>query len=102
MSSLYDSRPNCLSPSHSLYTQCLRRYRDTREALSHLVNVGKYFCTFPVILFSHAHTHTHTRFSSHSSTLSLTLFEPMEVTSKIYLLKAKHLSDSFSTQCLRR
>ena len=32
--------------------QCLRRYRDTREAFPHLVNAGKYSTTFFVVIFS--------------------------------------------------
>ena len=35
-----------------LKLQCLRRYRDTREAFPHLVNAGKYSTTFFVVIFS--------------------------------------------------
>lgn len=34
------------------FAQCLRRYRDTKEAFPHLVNAGKYSTTFFVVLFS--------------------------------------------------
>jgi len=32
-----------LMPFYWRFMQCLRRYRDTREAFPHLVNAGKYF-----------------------------------------------------------
>ncbi len=41
----------CL-PAWFRFAQCLRRYRDTREAFPHLVNAGKYSTTFFVVLFS--------------------------------------------------
>ena len=39
-------------PAWFRFAQCLRRYRDTREANPHLVNAGKYSTTFFVVLFS--------------------------------------------------
>jgi len=42
---------NCL-PAWFRFAQCLRRYRDSREAFPHLVNAGKYSTTFLVVLFS--------------------------------------------------
>ncbi|KAG5460673.1 MAG: EXS family-domain-containing protein, partial [Olpidium bornovanus] len=36
--------------------QCLRRYRDTRQAFPHLVNAGKYTTSITVVLFSAAMT----------------------------------------------
>ncbi len=39
-------------PAWCRFMQCLRRYRDTREAFPHLVNAGKYSTTFFVVLFS--------------------------------------------------
>lgn len=41
----------CL-PAWFRFAQCLRRYRDTREAFPHLANAGKYASTFFVVLFS--------------------------------------------------
>lgn len=41
----------CL-PAWFRFMQCLRRYRDTKEAFPHLVNAGKYSTTFLVVLFS--------------------------------------------------
>jgi hypothetical protein len=41
----------CL-PAYLRFAQCLRRYRDTREAFPHLANAGKYTTTFLVVLFS--------------------------------------------------
>jgi hypothetical protein len=42
---------NCL-PAWFRFAQCLRRYRDTKEAFPHLVNAGKYSSTFLVVLFA--------------------------------------------------
>jgi len=42
---------SCL-PAWFRFAQCLRRYRDTKEAFPHLVNAGKYSATFFVVLFS--------------------------------------------------
>lgn len=41
----------CL-PAWWRFAQCLRRYRDTKEAFPHLVNAGKYASSFLVMLFS--------------------------------------------------
>lgn len=41
----------CL-PAWFRFAQCLRRYRDTREAFPHLANASKYATTFFVVLFS--------------------------------------------------
>ncbi|XP_058806050.1 xenotropic and polytropic retrovirus receptor 1 homolog [Phymastichus coffea] len=40
---------NCL-PAWFRFAQCLRRYRDSREAFPHLVNAGKYATTFLVVI----------------------------------------------------
>lgn len=50
---IYGIRPiiACL-PAWFRFAQCLRRYRDTRNAFPHLVNAGKYSTTFFVVLFS--------------------------------------------------
>ena len=42
---------SCL-PAWFRFAQCLRRYRDTREAFPHLLNAGKYSTTFVAVLFS--------------------------------------------------
>ncbi|XP_032309398.1 xenotropic and polytropic retrovirus receptor 1 [Drosophila ananassae] len=42
---------NCL-PAWFRFAQCLRRYRDSREAFPHLVNAGKYSTTFMVVIFA--------------------------------------------------
>jgi xenotropic and polytropic retrovirus receptor 1 len=42
---------NCL-PAWFRFAQCLRRYRDSREAFPHLVNAGKYSTTFLVVIFA--------------------------------------------------
>nr|CAD7256647.1 unnamed protein product [Timema shepardi] len=49
----YIVRPivNCL-PAWFRFAQCLRRYRDSKEAFPHLANAGKYSTTFAVVIFS--------------------------------------------------
>ncbi|XP_066586016.1 solute carrier family 53 member 1-like isoform X2 [Prorops nasuta] len=44
----------CL-PAWFRLAQCLRRYRDTKEAFPHLVNAGKYATSFFVVVFSYLH-----------------------------------------------
>ena len=41
----------CL-PAWFRFAQCLRRYRDSKDAFPHLVNAGKYSTTFFVVTFS--------------------------------------------------
>lgn len=50
---LYGIRPfvACL-PAWFRFAQCLRRFRDTRQAFPHLVNAGKYSTSFFVVAFS--------------------------------------------------
>lgn len=40
---------SCL-PAWFRFAQCVRRYRDSKEAFPHLVNAGKYSTTFLVVL----------------------------------------------------
>lgn len=42
---------NCL-PAWFRFAQCLRRYRDSKEAFPHLVNAGKYSTTFLTVIFA--------------------------------------------------
>lgn len=42
---------NCL-PAWFRFAQCLRRYRDSREAFPHLANAGKYSTTFIAVIFA--------------------------------------------------
>lgn len=53
MESNFTIRPivNCL-PAWFRFAQCLRRYRDSKEAFPHLVNAGKYATTFLVVIFA--------------------------------------------------
>ncbi|KAK3921286.1 Xenotropic and polytropic retrovirus receptor 1 [Frankliniella fusca] len=44
-------------PAWLRFAQCLRRYRDTREANPHLANAVKYFTVFVVIFFTSLATH---------------------------------------------
>jgi len=49
----YISRPivSCI-PAWIRFAQCIRRYRDSKEAFPHLVNAGKYSTTFFVVIFA--------------------------------------------------
>nr|XP_012222125.1 PREDICTED: xenotropic and polytropic retrovirus receptor 1 homolog isoform X3 [Linepithema humile] len=44
----------CL-PAWFRFAQCLRRYRDTKEAFPHLLNAVKYATSFFVVIFSYLH-----------------------------------------------
>ncbi|XP_016917659.1 solute carrier family 53 member 1 isoform X2 [Apis cerana] len=44
----------CL-PAWFRFAQCLRRYRDTKEAFPHLMNAAKYATSFFVVIFSYLH-----------------------------------------------
>ncbi|XP_012153077.1 solute carrier family 53 member 1 isoform X4 [Megachile rotundata] len=44
----------CL-PAWFRFAQCLRRYRDTKEAFPHLANAAKYATSFFVVVFSYLH-----------------------------------------------
>ncbi|XP_053971284.1 xenotropic and polytropic retrovirus receptor 1-like isoform X2 [Hylaeus volcanicus] len=44
----------CL-PAWFRFAQCLRRYRDTKEAFPHLINAAKYATSFFVVVFSYLH-----------------------------------------------
>ena len=41
-----------LLPAWFRFAQCVRRYRDTKDAFPHLVNAGKYATALPVVFFS--------------------------------------------------
>lgn len=41
----------CLPPWFR-FAQCLRRYRDTKEAFPHIANAAKYATSFFVVIFS--------------------------------------------------
>lgn len=45
------SAVNCI-PAWIRFAQCIRRYRDSKEAFPHLVNAGKYSTTFFVVIFN--------------------------------------------------
>lgn len=40
-------------PAYFRFAQCIRRYRDTKEAFPHLVNAAKYATSFFVVIFAH-------------------------------------------------
>lgn len=42
---------NCL-PAWFRFAQCIRRYRDSKEAFPHLVNAGKYSTTILMVIFA--------------------------------------------------
>lgn len=59
----YIVRPivNCI-PAWIRFAQCLRRYRDSKEAFPHLVNAGKYATTFFVVIFATLRSLTKSRY----------------------------------------
>lgn len=66
---------NCI-PAWIRFAQCLRRYRDTKEAFPHLVNAGKYSTTFFVVALNTLRAYhkgmSHGFLSYFSQTLRLT------------------------------
>ena len=54
---------NCL-PAWFRFAQCLRRYRDSREAFPHLVNAGKYSTTFLAVLFATLRNYNGSKYES--------------------------------------
>ncbi|KAK3928394.1 Xenotropic and polytropic retrovirus receptor 1 [Frankliniella fusca] len=63
---------NCI-PAWIRFAQCLRRYRDSKEAFPHLVNAGKYSTTFFVVIFSTLRAY---HASSYPNTLDNPYFYP--------------------------
>lgn len=51
----------CL-PAWFRFAQCLRRYRDTKEAFPHLLNAVKYGTSFFVVIFSYLHLTNKSKF----------------------------------------
>ncbi|XP_014487113.1 PREDICTED: xenotropic and polytropic retrovirus receptor 1 isoform X2 [Dinoponera quadriceps] len=56
---------NCL-PAWFRFAQCIRRYRDSRDAFPHLVNAGKYATTFFVVLFNTLYIYNATNYPDSS------------------------------------
>lgn len=55
---------NCL-PAWFRFAQCLRRYRDSKEAFPHLVNAGKYSTTFLVVIATTLKHYHEPEYSNH-------------------------------------
>lgn len=62
-------------PAWFRFAQCLRRYRDSKEAFPHLVNAGKYSTTFLVVIFSTLRTYTKGKYIAAVSVKNLN-FDP--------------------------
>ncbi|XP_043225599.1 xenotropic and polytropic retrovirus receptor 1 homolog isoform X2 [Amphibalanus amphitrite] len=73
----------CL-PAWFRFAQCLRRYRDTREAFPHLVNAGKYSTTFFKVAFSTMFQATIGEYDSPFENPYFYLFVASQLTSSIY------------------
>ncbi|XP_063221184.1 solute carrier family 53 member 1-like [Bacillus rossius redtenbacheri] len=73
----------CL-PAWWRFSQCLRRYRDTKEAFPHLANAGKYATTFFVILFSSLHSAYSDRYTFASDEPYLYLWVLVSIVSSCY------------------
>ncbi|XP_014215114.1 xenotropic and polytropic retrovirus receptor 1 homolog [Copidosoma floridanum] len=57
---------NCL-PAWFRFAQCIRRYRDSKEAFPHLVNAGKYATTFLVVITFTLQMHNKDKYSTWES-----------------------------------
>lgn len=64
---------NCL-PAWFRFAQCLRRYRDSKEAFPHLVNAGKYSATFFVVLFATLRSFNARKFLGNFRSLDFNIF----------------------------
>lgn len=64
---------NCL-PAWFRFAQCVRRYRDSKEAFPHLVNAGKYSTTFLVVAASTLYAYYAGRLHLHYNTLKMYIF----------------------------
>ncbi|CAK9291988.1 unnamed protein product [Gordionus sp. m RMFG-2023] len=79
----YGVRPViAMLPAWFRFFQCLRRYRDSKQAYPHLVNAGKYSTTFFVVLFSTLHTFQPKK--SLSSDLTLYFWIGSAIVSSLY------------------
>nr|XP_014341088.1 PREDICTED: xenotropic and polytropic retrovirus receptor 1 [Latimeria chalumnae] len=74
----------CL-PAWLRFTQCLRRYRDTKRAFPHLVNAGKYSTTFFVVAFAALHS-THKNQDRDAANVYFYLWIVFSIISSCYTL----------------
>jgi len=74
---------NCL-PAWFRFAQCLRRYRDTKEAFPHLVNAGKYSSTFLVVLFKTLSSAHSDKYEDQSDNPYLYLWVLASIVSSLY------------------
>lgn len=71
-------------PAWIRFAQCLRRYRDSKEAFPHLLNAGKYATTFLVVIFGTLRT----MYKGKSCFL---------VTHPMFWFKFRHFTDRYET-----
>lgn len=74
---------NCI-PAWIRFAQCLRRYRDSREAFPHLVNAGKYSTTFFVSVFAALKTASSSTYENEWDNPYLFLWLISSVVSSLY------------------
>lgn len=74
----------CL-PAWLRFTQCLRRYRDTKRAFPHLVNAGKYSTTFFVVTFAALYS-THKEHNHSDAQVFFYLWIVFSIISSFYTL----------------
>ncbi|XP_043285941.1 xenotropic and polytropic retrovirus receptor 1 homolog isoform X2 [Venturia canescens] len=74
---------NCL-PAWFRFAQCLRRYRDSKEAFPHLANAGKYSTTFLVVITATLKQYHEPKFPNHSESPWLWLWLGSCVINSVY------------------
>lgn len=79
----------CL-PAWFRFAQCLRRYRDTKEAFPHLLNAIKYATSFFVVIFSYLHL------TNKSKSFAFSNIKMLRILSKLILFLQN------TTRCLLR
>ncbi|XP_015515100.1 solute carrier family 53 member 1 [Neodiprion pinetum] len=85
LSGSYIVRPilNCL-PAWFRFAQCIRRYRDSKEAFPHLVNAGKYATTFLVVITNTLRTFHAGEYTNHWDSPWLWLWVVSSLINSIY------------------
>ncbi|KAF4527319.1 hypothetical protein B566_EDAN001095 [Ephemera danica] len=71
-------------PAWFRFAQCLRRYRDSKDAFPHLVNAGKYSTTFFVVIFSTLQRKTASNYENTTDNPFFYLWLSSAVVSSIY------------------
>ncbi|KAJ2941525.1 hypothetical protein O0L34_g14569 [Tuta absoluta] len=71
-------------PAWTRFWQCIRRYRDSKEAFPHLVNAGKYSTTFFVVIFATCRVYFKGRYADGYDNPFLYLWFGCQLVSSLY------------------